>query len=155
MGPHMLENMCGADVSLFQDDLSHHVVDENITWCVRVTHRSDYWQGQPGCYVAMCQHHTVTKRGCLRVPSAVHVLLLHSAIGVLHQENHMGLLDFELNRNESLLHTDDISVPVDDGADSNTPAPSGAPSCFRSSVRTRVCQLTNARLPSFFISRLT
>ena len=49
--------------------------------------------------------HTVTKRGCLRFPSAVDVLLWHTAVGLLHQENHMCLLDFELNRNESLLHT--------------------------------------------------
>ena len=81
-----------------------------------------------------------SKRGRLRFPSAVDVLLWHIAVGVLHQESHMCHFDFELSRDESLLHTDDFSVPVDDGADSSTPAPSGAPSCFRSSIRTRVCQ---------------
>ena len=68
--------------------------------------------------------------GRLNIPSAVDVLL---------PENHMCLLDFELNRDESLHHTDDFSVPVDDGADPSTPAPSGASSRFRSSIRTHVC----------------
>ena len=37
----------------------------------------------------------------------------------------------------SLHHTDDFSVPVNDGADPSAPAPSGASSRFRSSIRTR------------------
>ena len=37
----------------------------------------------------------------------------------------------------SLFHTDDFSVPVNDGADPSAPAPSGASSRFRSSIRTR------------------
>ena len=53
--------------------------------------------GQAGRVINICNEFLVIR---LRLPSAVDVLLWHTAVGVLRQENHLCLLDFDLNRDE-------------------------------------------------------